>query len=310
VTSLPQALTEADLQWYATGRDSGQAVMEFFTAQIRNRNTRRAYAQAARYFAGWALGYGLRLEQLSSLHVAAYIEMRMHNLSIPSVKMHLAALRMLFDNLVRQGVLVFNPALSVKAPRFSATRGRTPVMTGEEVKKLFGSIGAESRKDVRDRALLSVMIYSFARVGAVVKMKVGDYYESGQQHWLRLHEKNGKRHQVPAHSEAQKALEDWIQAAGIEGQRSEPLFRSLRSGKALDSQDVLRMVKCRARIAGLGEDINCHSFRATGITAYLQNGGSLEKAQQLAAHASPQTTKLYDRTGDALVAEEVERVRF
>jgi integrase/recombinase XerD len=70
------------------------------------------------------------------------------------------------------------------------------------------------------------------------------------------------------------------------------------------------MVKRRAVSAGLGKRICNHSFRATGITVYLQNEGTLEKAQQLAAHESPRTTKLYDRTEDEISLDEIERIRF
>ena len=72
--------------------------------------------------------------------------------------------------------------------------------------------------------------------------------------------------------------------------------------------DVLAMVKRRARRAGLSPNTCCHSFRATGITAYLMNGGTLEHAQQIAAHESPRTTKLYDRTSDDISLDEIERI--
>lgn len=72
--------------------------------------------------------------------------------------------------------------------------------------------------------------------------------------------------------------------------------------------DALRMVKRRVLAAGLSDRLCCHSFRATGITAYLENGGTIEKAQQIAGHSSPRTTKLYDRTSDEITLDEVERI--
>jgi integrase len=109
-------------------------------------------------------------------------------------------------------------------------------------------------------------------------------------------------------------LDAWIRAGGIGGDKKGPLFPSIRKGNKLTGNpmtrsDVLYMIKRRARDAALPSTC-CHSFRATGITAYLQNGGTLEHAQQIAAHQSPRTTKLYDRTKDEISLDEVERIKF
>ena len=154
---------------------------------------------------------------------------------------------------------------------------------------------------LRDRALLSVMVYSFARVSAVVGMRRRDYFLQGTRGWLRLHEKGGKRHDVPAHHRAEAAVEAYLVAGGIEDAKA-PLFQSVDrsrrlSGRSLTRRVVLAMIKRRAVAAGLPASTCCHTFRATGITAYLSNGGTLEHAQQIAGHASPRTTKLYDRDG-------------
>ena len=299
------------LVWFGSQRSEGVAVLEFFTAEIRNANTRRAYAQAAGQFAAWAAERGLELKTLTAPHLAAYIEQRMKGLSTPSVKMHLAALRSLLDSLVRRGVLPYNPASSVRAPRYSAERGKTPIMAGEEMRILFESIGSQSSKDLRDRALLSVMIYGFARVGAVVKMKMEDYYEAEQRQWFRFYEKNGKRHEVPVHREAAASLEAWIAVGPKGADRKAPLFPSMKDySHPLNPNDVLRMIKRRGKAIGLSSGICCHSFRATGITLYLEGGGTLEKAQRLAAHSSPRTTKLYDRSADNLSTSDLERIRF
>ena len=151
------------------------------------------------------------------------------------------------------------------------------------------------------------MVYSFARVGAVVQMNVDDYYSIGKRWWLRLHEKSGKFHEVPAHHKAQEYLDAYIESAGSD--KGLPLFRTAkgRSGfvtaNSMTRHDVLRMIKRRVRVVGLSSNICCHTFRATGITAYLENGGNIENAQAIAAHESPRTTKLYVRTGN-----EIERI--
>lgn len=247
-------------------------------------------------------------------------------ISSPSRKQHLAALRRFFGHLVAQHVLPLNPAISVRGPKYSQARGKTPALTAREARQLLDSIDTGTIVGLRDRALIGTMVYSFARVGAVVKLRVGDYFPVGKVWWLRLLEKGGKLHEVPAHHNAEKYLDEYIQAVGIEAQHKAPLFCSLRGGskscgddqastrerygqsKAMDTNDVLRMIKRRAQAAGLSTRIGCHTFRATGITVFLQNGSTLEKAQQIAAHASPKTTKLYDRSNDALNLDEIERV--
>jgi integrase/recombinase XerD len=146
-------------------------------------------------------------------------------------------------------------------------------------------------------------------------MNVEDYYQQGKRAWFRLHEKGGKFHEVPAHHNAEAYLDAYLATAGITGERKSPLFRSAagRSGLLTDQHmartDVFRMVKRRAVAVGVGiERICCHTFRATGITAYMENGGTLEHAQAIAAHESPRTTKLYDRTNDTLTLDEIERI--
>jgi integrase len=159
------------------------------------------------------------------------------------------------------------------------------------------------------------MVYSFARVGAAVAMKVGDYFQHRKRWWFRLHEKGGKRHEVPCHPSLGEYLNAWIAAAGISRDKKGPLFRSMSKGDRLGDRtmsrfDVLHMIKRRAEAAGLPYSTCCHTFRATGITTYLQNGGTLEHAQTIANHESPRTTKLYDRTREELSFEEVERIKI
>jgi integrase len=248
----------------------------------------------------------------------------------PSVKQHLAALRVLGDYLVTGQVIAANPFGPVRGPKHVANKGKTPVLTAAEMRQLLDAInmtvdeqGRRIEKDaalltigdLRDRALIAAMAYGFGRVSAVLGMDVCDYIQQGKRCWLRLHEKGGKDHEVPAHHTVVGYLDAYIAAAGIASLAHSPLFRTQDrkrrlTGERLDRREALAMVKRRARNSGLGDRVCNHSFRATGITVYLQNGGTLEKAQQLAAHESPRTTKLYDRTQDEVSLDEVERIRF
>lgn len=294
------------------GERASRRFLEFFTANIRNPNTRMAYARAVGRFLAWCEERGVALQQIEPMMVAAWIET--HEGSAPTVKQHLAAIRMLFDWLVIGQVVPFNPATSVRGPRHVVKKGKTPVLNVAEARALLDSIDVAHVVGLRDRALIGVMVYSFARVGAVVGMRVGDYYGQGKRWWFRLHEKGGKFHEVPAHHKAEEFLDAYIEAAGIAEDRKGPLFRSADgrrrdlTGKPMSRTDALRMIKRRAAAAGLPDSICCHTFRATGITAYLENGGTLEHAQAIAAHESPRTTKLYDRTSDAITLDEVEKI--
>jgi site-specific recombinase XerD len=316
----PPTLVRAGLEMLpaaiaAQGERAGRRFVEFFTASIRNRNTRMAYARAVKQFFDWCEDHRLKLEDIEPIAIAAYIEELGSKIARPSVKQHLAAIRQLFDYLVTGGILLSNPAGSVRGPKYVVTRGKTPVLSGDEMRQLLNSIDVSELIGLRDRALLGLMGYTFARVSAVVTLRVEDYFQQGRRSWVRLHEKGGKRHEVPCHHSLDEYLDAWIAAAKIGEDKKGPLFRSFKKGDKLTNNpmmrsDVLYMIKRRAKAAGLPYSTCCHTFRATGITAYLQNGGTLEHAQQIAAHQSPRTTKLYDRTKDEISLDEVERIKF
>jgi integrase/recombinase XerD len=285
--------------------------IEFFTAHIRNPNTRRAYGRAVARFFAWCDGRGIGLHQIAPITVAAYIEQLA--CAKPTVKLHLAAIRMLFDWLVTGQVVSSNPAASVRGPKYVVKRGLTPVLTSGEARHLLDSIDTTTSIGLRDRALIAVMAFSFARIGATLGMRVRDYYPQGDHRCFRLHEKGGKLHSVPAHPKAGRYLDAYIVAAGIIEDKNGPLFRTINrhrqlTSRAMTPDDALKMIKRRAKAATLPETIGCHTFRATGITAYLEGGGTIEGAQAIAAHESPRTTKLYDRRGDMVTLEEVQRI--
>jgi site-specific recombinase XerD len=292
---------------------AAERFFEFFTANIRNRNTRRAYYKAACRFAEWCEGRGLRdLAGVKPLHIAGYIEGLLSELAKPSVKQHLAALRMLFDWLVVGHVLDVNPAHAVRGPKHVVKKGRTPVLDRDEARALLAAIDISSLTGLRDRALIGTMIYTFARIGAVLQMNVGDYFVQGRRGWVRLHEKGGKEHEAPCHHKLEVFLDEYIAAAGIAGENDTPLFRTTgrATGQAhrMTQPDAYRMIERRARAAGIKTKIGNHSLRATGITDYLKSAGTLEHAQAMANHSSPRTTKLYDRRADEVSLDEYERV--
>jgi len=221
---------------------------------------------------------------------------------------------MLFDWLVIGQVIATNPASSVRGPKHSVKKGKTPVLTAEEARALIDSIDITTPMGLRDRALIGLMVYTFARVGAALKMKVEDVYVQGRRTWVRLHEKGGKQHEMPCHHNLDEYLHAYIDGAALIGAAKAPLFRSATphtgqiTERPMTQADVYRMIGRRALAAGIQTRIGCHSFRATGITEYLKNGGKLEVAQQMANHESARTTGLYDRRNDQVSLDEVERI--
>jgi site-specific recombinase XerD len=289
--------------------------MEFFTAQINNDNTRRAYLNATRRFSLWCKHRAIdQLAGVQAIHVAAFVKDLQSELAAPSVKQHLAALRMLFDWLVTGHIIEVNPAHAVRGPKYVVKKGKTPVLNAEEARAILDAIDISTLIGLRDRALIGMMTYTFARVNAVLQMKVGDYFVQGRRGWVRLHEKGGKVNDIPCHHNLEAYLDQYITAAGIAHQKDECLFRTaprksgILTSNGLWQQDAYRMIQSRAENAGIKTQIGNHTFRATGITAYLKNGGKLETAQHIAGHESPRTTKLYDRRQDELSLDEIERI--
>jgi integrase len=312
----PQLTGAASLPAIFTARPEARARMrDFFSSHIRNPNTRRAYMEAVRQFSAFCAELGiLDLAQVAPVHVAAFVELQLKTHSKPTVKLRLAALRMLFDWMVVGQLIPVNPAHAVRGPKHSQRRGKTPVLQADEARTLIDAIDTTSLPGLRDHALIGLMVYTFARVGAAVSMRVEDFYVQGRRGWVRLHEKGGKEHEMPTHHNLDRYLEEYIAAAGIAEPRKGPLFRTTKgrsgelTGNSMLQSDVWRMIRRRALAAGIKTDIGCHTFRATGITAYLKNGGRLEIAQQMAAHESARTTGLYDRRSDEVSLDEVEKI--
>jgi site-specific recombinase XerD len=317
IAADPRALNVVPALIADLGEEAAWRYVEFFTANIRNPNTRRAYARACHQFFAWCEDRGLTPAAIRPHDVATYIEHLQTEVSAPSVKQQLAAIRMLFNWLVTGQIVPTNPAAAVRGPKHVVKIGKTPVLEGGEWRKLLKSIPDMTLRDLRDRALIATLTYSFARIGAALKMKVEDLRPRGAGWTVRLQEKGGKQHSMPCHHALAEALRAYIDAAGLAEDRKGWLFRSSRghggtvlSEKPMGQPDAWRMIRKRAAAAGIAEEIGCHTFRATGITAYLANGGALEHAQEMAAHESPRTTKLYDRTKERLTQDEVERIRL
>ena len=303
------------------GPEAFRRFIEFFTAQIRNRNTREAYARAVGQFFGWLQARGIvTLAEIQPVHIAAWVELKTQSQNPQTVKQHLAAVKKLFDWLVIGQIVPSNPATVVKGPKYSYSKGKTPILLAADARRFLESFSGGSISVLRDRALIALMTYTFARISAALAMNVNDVFVQHHRLWVRLHEKGGKYLEMPCHHNLELYLKEYMNAGGMENDPKGPLFRRLNGGRKPETQaltrsrlhrtEALLMIKRRANKAGIENPGMCnHSFRGTGITAYLSNPeAKLEHAQTMAGHADPKTTRLYDRRSEVLSLDEVERI--
>ncbi|QDT53020.1 Tyrosine recombinase XerC [Caulifigura coniformis] len=285
---------------------------EFFSGQIRNRHTRAAYTHHIRRFLAAMESQNIALRDISPGMIGRYFDE--HRGSIPTKKLALSAIKAFFDHLVVRHILIFSPAASVRGERYSA-EGKTPEIPKADARKLLATIDPTHPVGRRDVAIIAVLIYTTARRGAAANLRIGDLTWDGSQYQLRFTEKNGKSRQIPVRHDLQVHLLSYLDSFDWRDEPKEaPLFRSIigRTGRLtrlpVSGNDIYRMMKRRLVDAGLSTHLSPHSFRVTTITDLLENGVELEAVQQLAGHADPRTTRLYDRRQRRITRNTVERI--
>lgn len=284
---------------------------EFFRGEIRNAYTRRNYLHAVRRFLAWTAARDVELKRIAPAHVGAYLDES--TTSAPTKKLHLAALRAFFDRLVLRHVVVLNPAQSVRGPKHATVEGRTPEIGPAQIRQLLGSITSCDVVACRDRALIATLVYTAARVGAVVRLRLRDLHRDEATWSIRFDEKGGKQREIPVREDLRQLLSEYLARAAT-WPADAPLFRSavgktkVLTDRPLTPGDACRMLKRRLRHAGLSGRLSPHSFRVAVITDLLQHGASLEDVQNLAGHADPRTTRLYDRRQRRVTRNLVERI--
>ena len=286
---------------------------EFIYGQIRNPHTRTAYERAIRRFLTHCEGLNKELPTVSPRDVGSYLDDQ--DYAPATKKLHLSAIRHFFDTLVTRHVIMLNPAHSVRAERLQVVEGKTPEISVPQARNLMQSLDTTHIVGLRDRAIIAIMIYTAARVGAVAALRRSDFYNLGDQHCLRFSEKGGKSREIPVRHDLQHFIGDYLAAGGTAyAAKSKPLFRTtIRKTKKLTQNpmtagDIARMVKRRMKDAGLPSRLSPHSFRVTTITDLLDQGVPLEDVQNLAGHADPRTTRLYDRRKRKVTRNIVERI--
>ncbi|MBS1701765.1 MAG: tyrosine-type recombinase/integrase [Armatimonadetes bacterium] len=313
-----QRLAKQDTNLPALLAPLGQtAVLSFqtlFAAKISNSNTRDAYLRDVRRFFLWCSDQGIAIASIDAMTMATYRETLERDVGLTSVKRHFSALRRLFGTWVETGVIEANPAREVETKRISRTVGKTPALEVDDVRLLFQSLRTNSLVGLRDRALIGVLAYTFARISAVCNLRARDYFSVGRTTMLRLLEKGGQEREIPCNHQLEQFLDEFVAASKPEP--SDFLFASAigRTGALsklqLGRQDAWAMIQRRIRDAGVVGHYCNHSFRATGITRFLENGGSPERAQRIAGHADIRTTMLYDRRCHQATLTDLELVRY
>jgi integrase len=255
---------------------TAETFLELLGARVRNPNTRSAYRVAWRAFLAFCSVRGLELESAKAYHVGSWLDQYLG--SRATQRQHLAAVRLLFDSLMMRGIVDYNPAARAKPPRLVRESSHTPVFEEAEIVAFLDSISLESLKDLRDKAIFCVLLYSWCRVSALINLSVADYYERGGTRWLRFQEKRGKEHEVPVHSKAKEAVDLWLERSHLASNPTAPLFPSFGKNREtveqrrLDRRSVLKLVEKRARTSGILKRVCCHSFRATGVTEIHEFG--------------------------------------
>lgn len=293
----------------AAGKTAEFAWEEFFQAEIANAHTRKNYMHAVRQFLTWVEARNLELTRIAPGDVGEYLQYL--DLAIPTKKLHLAALRRFFDRLVNRHACVINPAATVTAERYAIVEGKTPEIGIEQARTLMKSIDVSNPVGLRDRAVLAVLVYTAARVGAVAKLTVKNFVHDGSQYSLRFSEKGGKSREIPVRHDLEQLLLAYVRAASI---ADGTLFRTAdRKTKTLTTNamtgiDICRMMKRRLKAAGLPGHFSPHSFRVATVTDLLGQNVPLEDVQYLAGHADPRTTRIYDRRRRKVTRNIVERI--
>ena len=222
---------------------------------------------------------------------------------------------MFFDWLVTGQLLAFNPAAAVRGPKHVVKKGKTPVLTAEEARYLSTASTPCTLIGLRDRALIAVMVYSFARIGAVVGMKVEDYYQKASAAGFGCTKKAASSTKCPPITTPKTYLTNTSKRPGIAADRKAPLFRSAagRTGtltdQALRRNNALDMVKRRAKAVGpVRTDLQPHASGPPASPPTWKTAAPSRRPSRSPPTNRPKTTKLYDRTSDQITLDEVERI--
>ncbi len=298
------------------GERTRSLAWEFFTSGIRNQNTRDAYARAVHDFCVWLEARSLSsIVDLQTSLVVAFAKELANNVSPSTVRQRLTGIRAFLGSLVAGGILAFNPAVAVRGPG-RGDESEEQALSPEQIQRLFASFRPETlavddiarqfatpvQAELRDRALIAVIVYTFARISVVLSLKVSDVFDERHRLWIRFRRNDGKQHQVLCHPALARYLRAYLEHTGLRETPDSFLFPVIlfryKHGPEFGKTPVTResayaMIRKHARAAGILIKVGNQMLRASGITIYLSNGGNLKNAATMASHTSLRTTQLY-----------------
>jgi len=292
-----------------SGAGAQKLYQDFIYLSLKSSDTQKTYHFATVSFLNFCLANEVEdIRDIEPNHVREYLDYRIKvQKKEASSPTHFYAVKAMFQYFVDKGLITVNPAASVNYAFKRSKKGRTGVITREQVRQILLSIPCSTddpenlpkQTDMRDRALIALMAYTFARIGGALSAMVEDYYQDDGEMWLDMTEKGAQEHFLPITGAAKEYLGQYIEYCGLKDPKA-PLFQSANrngdlSGRPYDRINSRRMIITRAKKAGLEGKISNHTFRATGITRFLEGGGSIENAMDIANHSHIDTTKRYDR---------------
>ena len=307
-----------------SGHNAVKMYNNFLYLSIRSDDSRQTYKSILSIFLRFCDTLEIKdMLDIEPDHVRAYLDHRTKDLQrVASARTHYSAIKSLFQYLVDQGYMAFNPAASVNYAFVDSQKGKTPVIAASDVRALILSIPDDmedldnpaKQTDLRDRALIGLMAYTFVRIGGALSTKVGDYrYDNGEM-WLDMVAKGAKAHSLPITGAARDYIDTYIDVCGLLDSKA-ALFQSANrngvlTGRPYDRGNSRRMVARRAKVLGISGKTKNHTFRVTGITHFLEEGGRLDDAQDIANHADSSTTRRYDRRSNQRLVNILKQVDY
>lgn len=295
-TNEPRALTASEFRELA----EVPAEIEWF-ANIDNPRTRRAYQiDLAEFMAFVGIQRPEEFRIVTRGHVIAWRKtLEVRELSGASIRRKLSALSSLFEYLCEKNAVVHNPVKGVKRPKVDSYEGKTPALGNHQARKLLETPASDTLKGIRDRAILSTLLYHGLRREELCLLKVRDIHERRGVKHLRIHGKGGKIRYVPLHPGSQDRINDYLFAAGHSDDQTGALFRPIKSNMggaltdAITANGVYDLVRKYAQESGF--EIGVHALRATAATNALDHESDIAKVQEWLGHANIATTRIYDR---------------
>ncbi len=297
----PRALSAPEFQRLA---DVPAETMWF--ANISNVQTRRAYQNDLSSFMRFAgITQPLEFRQVTRAHILAWRnELKNQALSGATIRRKLAALASLFEYLCNQNAVTHNPVKGVKRPAVESLEGKTPALSNEQARRLLDAPPPDTLKGIRDRAILSVMLYHGLRREELTSLKVKDFGQErrGVPH-MRVWGKGSKVRYLPIHPDSLALVGTYLDAAGHGQQACHKLFKSVSNRSTLDPNGGLTpggvysevVKRYLGQIGVSGDNLGPHALRATAATCALENHADIAKVQEWLGHADIRTTRIYDR---------------